>query len=287
MSKLLQISSIWQDAIFRLKSNRLALFGGAFIIFLIILAIFTPLIAPYEYSQQDRVLGATPPSLQHLLGTDYLGRDLLTRMLYGSRISLLVGFVAASVALTIGITWGTIAGYMGGSVDTWMMRIVDTLYGIPFIILIILLMVVFGRSLVLMFMAIGAVEWLTMARIVRAQVTSLKQREFVLAAKAMGVEEISIMTRHLIPNTLGPVIVYATLTVPQVMLLEAFLSFLGLGVQAPMSSWGLLIRDGAVSMEESWWLLVFPAMVFSVTLFSLNFLGDGLRDALDPRTAHN
>ena len=287
MSKLLQISSIWQDAIFRLKSNRLALFGGAFIIFLIILAIFTPLIAPYEYSQQDRVLGATPPNLQHLLGTDYLGRDLLTRMLYGSRISLLVGFVATSVALTIGITWGTIAGYMGGSVDTWMMRIVDTLYGIPFIILIILLMVVFGRSLVLMFMAIGAVEWLTMARIVRAQVTSLKQREFVLAAKAMGVEEISIMTRHLIPNTLGPVIVYATLTVPQVMLLEAFLSFLGLGVQAPMSSWGLLIRDGAVSMEESWWLLVFPAMVFSVTLFSLNFLGDGLRDALDPRTAHN
>ena len=165
-----------------------------------------------------------------------------------------------------------------------MMRIVDALYGIPFIILIILLMVVFGRNLVLMFVAIGAVEWLTMARIVRAQVTSLKRTEFVLAALAMGVSNISIMTRHLFPNTLGPVIVYSTLTVPQVMLLEAFLSFLGLGVQAPMSSWGLLIRDGAVSMEESWWLLVFPATVFSMTLFSLNFLGDGLRDALDPRS---
>ena len=284
MSNLIQISSIWEDAIFRLKSNRLALFGGIFIFLLIVLAVITPWIAPYDYAQQDRVLGAIPPNFQHLLGTDYLGRDLLTRMLYGSRISLLVGFIATLVALTIGVTWGTVAGYIGGSVDTWMMRIVDTLYGIPFIILIILLMVVFGRSLVLMFMAIGAVEWLTMARIVRAQVTSLKQREFVLAAKAMGVKEIFIMTRHLIPNTLGPVIVYATLTIPQVMLLEAFLSFLGLGVQAPMSSWGLLIRDGAVSMEESWWLLVFPSLTFSLTLFSLNFVGDGLRDALDPRT---
>ena len=287
MSELLQISSIWQDAIFRLKANRLAVFGGTFIILLIILATLTPWIAPYDYAQQDRVLGATPPTFQHLLGTDYLGRDLLTIMLYGSLISLLVGFIATTVALIIGVTWGTVAGYLGGSIDTWMMRIVDTLYGIPFIILIILLMVVFGRSLVLMFMAIGAVEWLTMARIVRAQVNSLKQREFVLAAKAMGVKETSIMTRHLIPNTLGPVIVYATLTVPQVMLLEAFLSFLGLGVQAPMSSWGLLIRDGAVSMEESWWLLVFPAIIFSTTLFSLNFLGDGLRDALDPRTGPN
>ena len=287
MSELLQISSIWQDAIFRLKSNRLAVFGGVFIILLIILATLTPWIAPYDYAQQDRVLGPTSPSFQHLLGTDYLGRDLLTRLLYGSRISLLVGFIATTVALVIGVTWGTVAGYLGGSIDTWMMRIVDTLYGIPFIILIILLMVVFGRSLVLMFMAIGAVEWLTMARIVRAQVNSLKQREFVLAAKAMGVKETTIMTRHLIPNTLGPVIVYATLTVPQVMLLEAFLSFLGLGVQAPMSSWGLLIRDGAVSMEESWWLLVFPAVIFSTTLFSLNFLGDGLRDALDPRMGPN
>ena len=277
-------SNLWRDALKRLKANRLALAGAIFLVILILLALLTPFIAPYEYDFQNRGLSSSGPSLNHWLGTDYLGRDLLTRMLYGSRISLLVGFVATFVALVIGVSWGTVAGYLGGRVDSLMMRIVDALYGIPFIILIILLMVVFGRNLVLMFLAIGAVEWLTMARIVRAQVTSLRRTEFVLAALAMGVSNISIMTRHLFPNTLGPVIVYSTLTVPQVMLLEAFLSFLGLGVQAPMSSWGLLIRDGAVSMEESWWLLVFPATVFSMTLFSLNFLGDGLRDALDPRS---
>ena len=284
MNEVMKSSNLWIDALHRLLANKLALFGASFVIILILLALLTPLIAPYEYDFQNRALSASGPSASHLLGTDYLGRDLLTRMLYGSRISLMVGFIATAVALIIGVSWGIIAGYLGGSVDAWMMRIVDALYGIPFIILIILLMVVFGRNLILMFMAIGAVEWLTMARIVRAQVTSLKRTEFVLSAQAMGVKEISIMTRHLLPNTLGPVIVYATLTVPQVMLLEAFLSFLGLGVQAPMSSWGLLIRDGAVSMEESWWLLVFPAGVFSMTLFSLNFLGDGLRDALDPRS---
>ena len=284
MNEVMKSSNLWIDALHRLFANKLALFGASFVIILILLALLTPLIAPYEYDFQNRALSASGPSASHLLGTDYLGRDLLTRMLYGSRISLMVGFIATAVALIIGVSWGIVAGYLGGSVDAWMMRIVDALYGIPFIILIILLMVVFGRNLILMFMAIGAVEWLTMARIVRAQVTSLKRTEFVLSAQAMGVKEISIMTRHLLPNTLGPVIVYATLTVPQVMLLEAFLSFLGLGVQAPMSSWGLLIRDGAVSMEESWWLLVFPAGVFSMTLFSLNFLGDGLRDALDPRS---
>ena len=284
MNDAVSISNLWRDALKRLKANRLALAGAIFLVILILLALLTPFIAPYEYDSQNRSLSSSGPSLNHWLGTDYLGRDLLTRMLYGSRISLLVGFVATFVALVIGVSWGTVAGYLGGRVDSLMMRIVDALYGIPFIILIILLMVVFGRNLVLMFLAIGAVEWLTMARIVRAQVTSLKRTEFVLAALAMGVSNISIMTRHLFPNTLGPVIVYSTLTVPQVMLLEAFLSFLGLGVQAPMSSWGLLIRDGAVSMEESWWLLVFPATVFSMTLFSLNFLGDGLRDALDPRS---
>ena len=284
MNEIIHTSTLWQDAFARLTANRLAVFGASFVGLLVFLSILTPLITPYDYDFQNRVLSASAPSSAHLLGTDYLGRDLLTRMLYGSRISLMVGFIATTVALIIGVSWGTVAGYFGGSIDSWMMRIVDALYGIPFIILIILLMVVFGRNLILMFMAIGAVEWLTMARIVRAQVTSLKQREFVLAAKAMGVKETSIMIRHLIPNTLGPVIVYATLTVPQVMLLEAFLSFLGLGVQAPMSSWGLLIRDGAASMEESWWLLVFPSLTFSLTLFSLNFVGDGLRDALDPRS---
>ena len=275
--------SLWQDSFRRLKSNKVALTGGSFIVFLIILSILTPWIAPYDYSFQDLSLGPSSPSMMHLLGTDTLGRDLLTRMLYGSRISLLVGFIATFVALFIGVIWGTVAGFYGGKIDTVMMRIVDVLYGIPFIILIILLMVIFGRNLVLLFMAIGAVEWLTMARIVRSQVMSITQQEYVMASKAMGVSNLSIIYRHLIPNTLGPVIVYATLTIPQVMLLESFLSFLGLGVQPPMSSWGLLIRDGAVAMEEYWWLLVFPAIIFSITLFSLNFVGDGLRDALDPR----
>ena len=280
-------SSLTKKAFERLVSNKLSLFGGIYVLLLITLAIFTPLIAPYDYAYQDLSLGPVGPTTDHLLGTDTLGRDLLTRMLYGSRISLMVGFLATMVALVIGVLWGTIAGFAGGRVDTVMMRIVDVLYGIPFIILIILLMVIFGRNLVLLFMAIGAVEWLTMSRIVRSQVMSLSQQEFVLAAEAMGVSQKDIIFRHLIPNAIGPVIVYATLTVPQIMLLEAFLSFLGLGVQAPMSSWGLLIRDGAVSMEEYWWLLVFPSLAFSLTLFSLNFIGDGLRDALDPRTGPN
>ncbi len=275
----------WKDALDRLVSNKLSFVGSLYILFIISLALITPFIAPYDYAYQNLQLGPSPPSPEHWLGTDTLGRDLLTRMMYGSRVSLMVGFLATIVALTIGVTWGTIAGFAGGKTDTIMMRIVDILYGIPFIIFVILLMVIFGRNLILLFMAIGAVEWLTMARIVRSQVMSLSKQEFILAAEAMGVSKSSIIYRHLIPNTIGPVIVYATLTVPQIMLLEAFLSFLGLGVQAPLSSWGLLIRDGAVSMEEYWWLLVFPSLAFSLTLFSLNFIGDGLRDALDPRTS--
>ena len=278
-------NSLWSDALYRLSRNRAAMFGGFILVVLIICAILAPWIAPYSYSFQNLDLGASPPSGEHLLGTDILGRDLLSRILYGARISLLVGFVATGVALVIGVSWGIIAGYFGGRVDSIMMRIVDVLYGLPFIIFIILLMVIFGRNLILLFMAIGAVEWLTMARIVRSQVMSLSKQEFILAAEAMGVSKPGIIYKHLIPNTIGPVIVYATLTVPQIMLLEAFLSFLGLGVQAPLSSWGLLIRDGAVSMEEYWWLLVFPSLAFSLTLFSLNFIGDGLRDALDPRTS--
>tara|TARA_B100001093_G_scaffold180983_1_gene173805 strand:- start:102 stop:959 length:858 start_codon:yes stop_codon:yes gene_type:complete len=280
-------SSLYEDAFKRLFSNKLSLFSFVFISLIGVLAILTPLIAPYDYAYQDLDLGPSGPSITHWMGTDVLGRDLLTRILYGSRISLMVGFLATVVALFIGVIWGTVAGYAGGKVDTIMMRIVDAMYGVPFIILIILLMVIFGRNLVLLFVAIGAVEWLTMSRIVRSQVRSLSQQEFVLAARAMGVSRIDIIFRHLIPNTIGPVIVYATLTVPQIMLLEAFLSFLGLGVQAPMSSWGILIRDGAVSMEEYWWLLVFPSILFSLTLYSLNFIGDGLRDALDPRTLQN
>ena len=277
--------SLWRDAFDRLISNKLSLFGSIYILFIVTLALITPLIAPYDYAYQDLNLGPSGPSAEHWLGTDTLGRDLLTRMMYGSRVSLMVGFLATMVALSIGVLWGTIAGFTGGKVDTIMMRIVDVLYGIPFIIFVILLMVIFGRNLILLFMAIGAVEWLTMARIVRSQVMSLSKQEFILAAEAMGVSKAGIIYKHLIPNAIGPVIVYATLTVPQIMLLEAFLSFLGLGVQAPLSSWGLLIRDGAVSMEEYWWLLIFPSLAFSITLFSLNFIGDGLRDALDPRTS--
>ena len=280
-----QDSSLFKDALLRLTTNKLSLFSLIYILILVFMALITPFIAPYDYAYQDLALGASPPSSDHLLGTDTLGRDLLTRMMYGSRISLMVGFLATSVALIIGVIWGTIAGFSGGKTDAIMMRIVDTLYGIPFIILIILLMVIFGRNLVLLFLAIGAVEWLTMARIVRSQVLNLSRQEFILSAEAMGVGRLSIIFRHLIPNAMGPVIVYATLTVPQIMLLESFLSFLGLGVQPPLSSWGLLIRDGAVSMEEYWWLLIFPSLAFSLTLFSLNFIGDGLRDAIDPRTA--
>ena len=277
-------STLWSDAIYRLTRNKAAMFG-AFILFVLILcAALAPWIAPYSYSFQNLELGASPPSAAHILGTDVLGRDLLSRILYGARISLLVGFVATGVALVIGVSWGIIAGYAGGKVDSIMMRIVDVLYGLPFIIFIILLMVIFGRNLWLLFGAIGAVEWLTMARIVRGQVIGLKNQEFVMAAKAMGVSNISMFRKHLLPNILGPIAVYATLTIPQVMLLEGFLSFLGLGIQPPMSSWGTLIKDGVESMEEYSWLLIYPGLTFTITLFALNFFGDGLRDALDPKT---
>ena len=280
-------SSLWQDAIRRLIQNRAAMIGGITILVLIVLAVFAPLIAPYSYSYQNLDIGASPPSTEHLLGTDVLGRDLLSRLLYGARISLLVGFVATGVALVIGVSWGIIAGYFGGKIDSIMMRIVDVLYGLPFIIFIILLMVIFGRNIWLLFAAIGAVEWLTMARIVRAQVIGLKNQEFVQAAQVMGVSNFSMFRRHILPNILGPIAVYATLTIPQVMLLEAFLSFLGLGIQPPMSSWGTLIRYGVESMEEHYWLLIYPGLTFTITLFALNFFGDGLRDALDPKTSDN
>ena len=278
-------SSLWSDALRKLLKNRAAMFGVFILVSLIILAILAPVISPYPYDYQNLELGASAPSSAHLLGTDTLGRDLLSRLLYGSRVSLMVGFVATAVALVIGVTWGIVSGYYGGKVDAVMMRIVDILYGLPFIIFIILLMVVFGRNIWLLFGAIGAVEWLTMARIIRGQVLSIKNQEYVLSAKAMGVSNFYMFRRHIFPNVLGPIAVYATLTIPQVMLLEAFLSFLGLGIQPPMSSWGTLIRYGVESMEEYWWLLVFPGITFTITLFSLNFLGDGLRDALDPKTS--
>ena len=276
-------SSLWSDALRKLLKNRAAMFGVFILVSLIILAILAPVISPYPYDYQNLELGASAPSSAHLLGTDTLGRDLLSRLLYGSRVSLMVGFVATAVALVIGVTWGIVSGYYGGKVDSVMMRIVDILYGLPFIIFIILLMVVFGRNIWLLFGAIGAVEWLTMARIIRGQVLSIKNQEYVLSAKAMGVSNFYMFRRHIFPNVLGPIAVYATLTIPQVMLLEAFLSFLGLGIQPPMSSWGTLIRYGVESMEEYSWLLIYPGLTFTITLFALNFFGDGLRDALDPK----
>lgn len=280
-----QGTSLWTDAWARLRKNRLALFGLGVIIFLCVVSLLTPWIAPYGYEQQNLALGATPPSWQHWFGTDIFGRDLLTRVMWGGRMSLMVGFVATGVALVIGVLWGTVAGYAGGRVDAVMMRLVDILYALPFMIFIILLMVVFGRNIILLFLAIGAVEWLTMARIVRGQVQSLRRQEFIEAAHSLGLSRWRIIRKHLIPNSLGPVIVYTTLTIPSVMLLEAFLSFLGLGVQPPESSWGLLINNGVETMEEYPWLLIFPGLALAITLFSLNFLGDGLRDALDPRSS--
>ena len=276
-------SSLWSDAWRRLLANKAAVSGGIILLILIFLAIFAPWIAPHSYAYQNLDLGAQPPSSDFLLGTDTLGRDLFSRILYGARVSLLVGFVATSVALVIGVSWGIVAGYFGGRIDSVMMRIVDVLYGLPFIIFIILLMVIFGRNIWLLFAAIGAVEWLTMARIVRGQVLTIKNQEYVLAAQAMGVTNIQMFRKHIFPNILGPIAVYATLTIPQVMLLEAFLSFLGLGIQPPMSSWGTLIRYGVESMEEYSWLLIYPGLTFTITLFALNFFGDGLRDALDPK----
>ncbi|EED36292.1 oligopeptide ABC transporter permease protein [Luminiphilus syltensis NOR5-1B] len=276
-------SSLWQDAWIRLRRNKPAVGGAYVLLFLIVISLLTPWIAPYDYEVQNLDLGASPPSAQHWLGTDVFGRDLLTQIMYGGRVSLMVGFIATAVALLIGVTWGAVAGYVGGRLDAAMMRIVDILYALPFMIFIVLLMVVFGRNILLLFLAIGAVEWLTMARIMRSQVQSLRQQEFVEAAISLGLSQSAIIRRHVVPNALGPIIVYTTLTIPSVMLLEAFLSFLGLGIQPPKTSWGLLISFGAETMEEYPWLLIFPGLALTVTLFSLNFLGDGLRDALDVR----
>lgn len=278
-------SSLAHDAFIRLRKNKMAMIGLFILIFFILIALLTPWIAPYTYEGQNLDLGATAPSASHWLGTDVLGRDQLTRIMYGSRVSLMVGFIATAVALLIGVLWGATAGFLGGRVDAIMMRIVDVIYALPFTIFIILLTVIFGKSLLLLFLAIGAVEWLTMARIVRGQVLAIKRQEFVEAAVSMGLSPWQIITRHLIPNVLGPIVVYTTLTIPNVILLESFLSFLGLGVQPPQSSWGSLISGGTETMEEYSWLLIFPGLVLSLTLFSLNFLGDGLRDALDPRSS--
>ena len=284
-AQLEQGISPWRDAWHRLKRNKLAVFGGVTLVVLVLACGFGPFFSHSGYEETNLDNTFAKPGLTHWMGTDQLGRDLFIRLLYGGRISITVGLVATFVALTIGVSYGAVAGFFGGKLDAFMMRIVDILYALPFTIFVILLMVFFGKNIFLLFVAIGAVEWLTMARIVRGQIMSLKKMEYVEAARSLGFGTRRIIFRHMIPNILGPVIVYTTLTIPGVMMLEAFLSFLGLGVQAPMSSWGVLIKDGAEKMEEYPWLLIFPGTVFSLTLFSLNFLGDGLRDALDVRSA--
>lgn len=278
-------SSLWKDAWLRLRKNKLAMLGLFMLVIILSICVAGPFISQHTYDAQDLELGAIPPGMQHWFGTDELGRDLLVRIFYGGRISFSVGFLATFVSLFIGVLWGAIAGFLGGKVDAVMMRIVDALYALPFIIFVVLLMVMFGRSFILLFLAIGAVEWLTMARIVRGQVMSLRKQEFVDALISLGISKPRIILRHLIPNTLGPIIIYATLTIPNVMLLEAFLSFLGLGIQPPMSSWGSLIASGTQVMEEYPWLMILPGLALAATLFSLNFLGDGLRDALDPKVS--
>lgn len=282
-------SSLGRDAWLRLKKNRLAMICSA-----VFLAITLFCFAEWP----SRVWGwsldpdlnhleqrSQPPGAQYWFGSDSLGRDIFARIRAGGQISLAVGFVATLVSISIGVVWGTVSGYLGGRVDAVMMRIVDVLYSLPFTIIVIILTLAFGNAIWLLFLAIGAVEWLTMARIVRGQILTLKKQEFVEAAVSLGLSRWRIMFRHLMPNVLGPVIVYTTLTVPEVMRLEAVLSFLGLGVQPPRSSWGTLIKEGADQMQSDPWLLFFPALFFSVTLFCLNFLGDGLRDALDPRSS--
>ncbi len=278
-------SSLWKDAWKRLRRNRLAVSGGVAVVLVAILALMGPwLVYKYNgftYDKQDLGKMLADPSHIHPLGTDILGRDLLARILYGSRISLMVGLIATLVSALIGIAYGSIAGYLGKRADDIMMRIVDVLYSLPYIILVVILMSLFERSMLLLFAALGAVSWLTIARIVRGQVLSLKNEPFVEAARATGASPVAIIFRHIVPNTLGTVIVYTTLTVPSVILQEAFLSFLGLGVQPPVPSWGVLAAEGAQAIAVHPILLIAPAALMAFTLFSLNFLGDGLRDALD------
>ena len=284
MPAALKGRSLWDDARRRLLRNRAAVIAAIVLALLAASAIVGPWLVPYAYDQVNKDDVWVPPLAgAHLLGTDFLGRDLLARLLIGLRVSLAIGVVATSVSLVIGVIWGAVAGYVGGRVDELMMRIVDVLYSLPFIFFVILLMVVFGRNFILIFVAIGAVEWLTMARIVRGQTLSLKQREFVEAARAAGLTTPAIIVRHIVPNLLGPVVVYVTLTIPAVILAESFLSFLGLGVQEPLTSLGVLISKGAQDMEVAPWVLTAPSAIMVLTLMCFNFIGDGLRDAIDPK----
>ncbi len=277
--------SLWSDAWRRLRRNRAAVASLVILVVIAVACVVIPMVSSIAIDDVFWDSMSSPPNFAagHYFGTDDNGRDLFVRTLYGGRVSLTVGLAATLVSLIIGVVWGATAGFIGGRVDGAMMRIVDILYSVPFIFFVIMLTVVFGRNIVLIYVAIGAVSWLDMARIVRGQTLSLKRREFVEAAHAGGVSNATIVRRHIIPNCLGPVVIYITLTVPNVILLESFLSFLGLGVQEPATSWGVLIADGARIMDTSPWALIFPGTFLAVTLGCFSFIGDGLRDALDPK----
>lgn len=313
-TEIVKGASLWQDAWKRLLKNKLAVFGLIVLAFMVVAVIIGPSIVYWttgftatSQPSEGELLKSFPPSWQHPMGTDDLGRDLLARVLQGGRISLMVGVISTVVSLIIGVSYGAIAGYLGGRIDNLMMRIVDIIYSIPYILLVVVLLSVFGgqntpdwiqtlsntfggagnqglNQIFLLFFALGLISWLTMARVVRGQILSLRNQEFVMAARATGVSTLGIIFKHLVPNALGPVIVYATLTIPSVMLSEAFLSFLGLGVQAPYASWGSLAADGVKNIGIFPWQTIFPGVTMALTLFSLNFVGDGLRDALDPQT---
>jgi oligopeptide transport system permease protein len=279
---------VWRDAWLRLRENRMAVVCGGFVIAVALWCWIGPLVAAaagLDGVTIDTRLGASPPGWAHPFGTDTLGRDMFVRVMIGGRIALAVALVTTVVALVIGVSYGAISAFAGGSVDNVMMRVVDALYGFPTVVFVIVVMAVSSsRSLLLLFALIGGVSWLTMARIVRGQVLTLANREFVEAARALGARPRRVLFRHVLPNASGPIIVYATLAMPQVMLTEAFLSFLGLGVQAPLASWGTLVTEGSSQIVVYPWLLVYPGAVMALTVMSLNFLGDGLRDALDPQT---
>ena len=277
----LPIETGWQ----RFRKDRAAVWAGWFLLFVAAVCALSPFIAPYPYQRQDLALGAVGPCASHWLGTDLLGRDVLSRLLQGGAVSLGVGLVATVVALAVGVLYGVVAGQSGGLVERGMMRAVDILSTLPLTLIVILCMVVFGQNIWMIFLAVGGVSWLTMARIICTETVSLKNRQFVEVAVALGQSRTGVFTHHYLPNLAGIIAVYATLTVPGVMMLEAFVSFLGLGVQAPMTSWGLMIKDGADIMEECPWLLIAPSVIFALTLLSLNFVGDGLRDAFDPRSS--
>lgn len=276
-------TTYWQDAWRRLKQNKLAMSGLTLLVLISLMAIFGPLFSPYSYSDQVLANANQTPSATHWFGTDNLGRDLFTRILYGARISLAIGVVASLINLSIGVVYGGISGYFGGRVDSILMRIVDILYGIPLLLYVILLMVVLKPGLTNIFIALGLVYWLRMARIVRGQVLSLREQEYVLAARLIGAGSWRIILRHLVPNAMGPIIVTLTLSIPEAIFTEAFLSFIGLGVSAPMASWGVLASESVAGLRSYPYQLLYPALAISITMLSFNFLGDGLRDALDPR----